>query len=258
MEHIHSLCLVEGNNDKAYLALYDKISQYASQNYAVIYAVENDARMAVRRMSRHGVEVEALVESGALTIVDRNLMYSVEKTDLEGHALLNSWQSLMLKVKRRSHLDRILAIGSAETFFEQAVGPCKLVKYEEMIGKKFNIPLEAICCYSGNAFSKLSFGELVAILNAHHSTIHSGCRYREWSAYRLVELARKGLDKALGKELSSLIFKTMKLCYKISDDDIVSNPPVLEEMLKRIMGKSAADITLTYVKGEVREFIAFN
>lgn len=257
MEHIHSLCLVEGNDDKGYPTLYSRISSYTSCNYAVIYAVENDATKAVQRMSRHGVEVETLVESGALTIVDRSAMYSVEKTGLEGHALLDSWQSLMLKVKRRSDFKGILAIGSAEAFFEHPVDPCKLVRYEEMVGKEFQIPLEAICCYSENAFSRLSLGDLVAILNSHHSTIHGDCRYMEWDPQKLVELARKGLDKALGDELSNLIFKTMKLCYKISDSDIVSNPPVLEDLLERIMGKSAADITLTYIKDEVRKLVVF-
>jgi len=79
MEHIHSLCLVEENENKGYPQLYDKISLYASKDYAVIYAVETDSNKAVRRMSHHGVEVETLVESGALTIVNRNTMYSIEK-----------------------------------------------------------------------------------------------------------------------------------------------------------------------------------
>lgn len=258
MEHIHSLCLVEGNDDNGYPALYDKIASYTSKDYAVIYAVETDAVRAVRHMGQHGIEVESLVESGALTIVDRNTMYSIEKTDLEGHALLDSWHSLMLKVKKRSNFGGILAIGSVEAFFEHPVDPSKLVKYEEMTGKEFHIPLEVVCCYSQNAFSRLSLGNLSAILNAHHSTIHSNCRYKEWNSQSLVELARRGLDRALGDELSNLIFKTMKLCYKISDSHIISNPSIFEAMLERIMGKSAAEITLAYVKDEVRKFIAFS
>jgi hypothetical protein len=104
---------------------------------------------------------------------------------------------------------------------------------------------------------QLSLEDLVTILNAHHSTIHRNRHYKEWHPCGFIELARNGLDKALGDELSNLIFKTMKLCYKINDSNIISNPPVLEEMLKRIMGKSAADITLTYVKDEVRKLVAF-
>ncbi|MGI0024544.1 MAG: hypothetical protein ACREA4_05295, partial [Nitrososphaera sp.] len=102
MEPVHSLYLLEGNHDEGYPILYDKITQYASENCAIIYAVEPDTTQTVRRMGQHGVEVETLVESGALTIVDRNEMYSVERTGLDGQALLDSWHSVMVKVKKRS------------------------------------------------------------------------------------------------------------------------------------------------------------
>ncbi|MEW6605529.1 MAG: MEDS domain-containing protein [Thermoproteota archaeon] len=248
---------MEGNDDKGYPELYDKISHYTSQNYAVIYAVEADTTQAVRHMSRYGAEVETLVESGALTIVDRNSMYSVEKTDLEAHLLLNSWHSLILKVKRRSDFNGILAIGTAEVFFEHAANLCKLVRYEEMVGKKFEIPLEAICCYSENTISRLSLAEMVAILNAHHSTIHRRYHYREWHPYKIVELARNSLEKQLGTDLSVLIFKTMKLCYKIGDDEIIANPAILEGMLQRILGKNAASAIIANIKEEIRKSILF-
>jgi len=163
----------------------------------------------------------------------------------------------MLKVKRRSNFGGILAIGTAESFFEQSIEHVRLVKYEEIIGKKFHIPLEAVCCYSANAIAKLSLGELVTILNAHHSTIHSDSRYREWEPHMFIELAHKGIDRALGSELSSLIFKTMKLCYKVDDSQIVSDPSLLEKMLLKVMGKNAADITLAHIKEEVKKSIAF-
>jgi len=158
----------------------------------------------------------------------------------------------MLKVKRKSNFGGILAIGSAESFFEQPVEHSRLVMYEEIIGKKFHIPLEAVCCYGTNAISKLSLGELVAILNSHHSTIHNDCRYIEWEPRKFIELAHKGIDRALGSDLSKLIFKTMKLCYKVDDSQIVSDPSVLERLLLKLMGKNAADITVAHIKEEVK------
>lgn len=235
--------------------MYDKISQYASNNYAVIYAVEADPNQAVRRMSRHGIEVETFVESGALTIVNRNRIYSMEKNDTNGHAILDAWHSLMLKVKRRSNFAGILALESAESFFEQSIEHARLVRYEEIIGKKFHIPLEAICCYSENAISKLSLGELVTILNAHHSTIQNDSHYRDWEPRRFIKLAHTGIDHALGNDLSKLIFKTMKLCYKVDYSQIISDPSLLEKMLSRVVGKSAADIVLTHVKEELKKSI---
>jgi hypothetical protein len=257
MEHVHSLCLIKGNESQGYPELYDTITDYASQNYAVIYAVEDDTTRAVRNMSRHGAEVEELVESGALTLVGRSRIYSAKTIRLDGHVLLNSWHDLMLEVKKKSDCSGIVAIGSAEAFFEHSVDPCKLIKYEEMVGKKFQIPLKAICCYSANAVSRLSLGQLVAVLNAHHSTIHGGGRNREWQPYRIIDLARGSLEKELGADLSNLIFKTMKLCYKVGERDIIANPAVLEGMLRRIMGKSAAEVTLAHVKEQVRKFISF-
>lgn len=108
MEHIHSFCLMEGNN--RYAVLYDKIKDYTSSNYAVIYAAEADATQTVRRMSQHGVEVETLVESGMLTIVGRDAMYSPATTKLERHAVLDAWHSLILKVRKNAKVDGILAI----------------------------------------------------------------------------------------------------------------------------------------------------
>ncbi|HEX7032342.1 MAG TPA: MEDS domain-containing protein [Nitrososphaera sp.] len=257
MEQVHSLCLINEKDGSGYPELYDKISHYASQNYAVIYAVENDTTQTVRHMSRHGAEVEALVESGALTIVGRNAMYSVEETNFDSHALLNMWHNLMLKIKKRSDFGGILAIGTAEVFFEHAVGPCKLISYEEMVGKKFEIPLEAICCYSENAIARLSLAEIVAILNAHHSTIHRGWHYRKWHPNAIVALARSGLEKQLGAGLSNLIFKTMKLCYQIGDDEIISNPAIFESMLQRLIGKRMAEAAIAHIKEEIRDSISF-
>jgi hypothetical protein len=145
MEHIHSLCLIGENKGKGYHPiLYEKINHYTSENYAVIYTAQNDTMQAVRHMSQHGVKVKALVESGAFTIVGRDkVYYSVETTELDSHTLLNLWHKLMLNVKRRTSFKGILAIGSADAFFESSSHD-KLVKYEEIVDKKFHIPLEAI------------------------------------------------------------------------------------------------------------------
>jgi hypothetical protein len=256
MEHIHSFCLMEGNNDKRYAVLYDKIKDYTSRNYAVIYAVEIDATQAVRRMSQHGVEVETLVESGMLTIINRDAAYSPATTELEGHAVLDAWHALILKVKRKAKADGILAIGSAGTFFENASHK-KLLAYEQLIGKSFQIPVEAICCYDAQSVSALALDDFAAILNAHHSIIHYQCQYQEWSPSRIVELARLGIDRSLGAEMSNLLFKTMKLVYKIDDSMIASNPELLGEVMTKIMGRDAARQTIKYVADEVRRHVAY-
>jgi hypothetical protein len=257
MEHIHSFCLIEGNNDKGYAMLYDKIKNYTSKNYAVIYAAEADANQAVRRMSQNGVEVEALVESGMLTIVGRDAIYSPATTKLERHAVLDAWHALILKVKRKAKVDGILAIGSAESFFENGSHK-KLLAYEQLIGKSFQIPVEAICCYDAQSVSALELDDLAAILNAHHSTIHRGCSYHEWNPSMITELARVGIDRVLGSDMSDLLFKTMKLVYKINESNIASNPELLGKVMTKIMGHDAARQTMLCVADEVKKRVAYN
>jgi len=50
----------------------------------------------------------------------------------------------------------------------------------------------------------------------------------------------------------------MRLCCKIDECQIISNPSVLEEMLIRIIGRNAAEHVLTYVKDEIKTSILYN
>ena len=236
--------------------LYDKVGSYASRNFAVIYAVEPDTTQTVIKMRQHGLDVETLVECGLLTIVDRNEMYSIERTELDGHALMDVWHDVYIKVKRRSCFDGVLAIGSAENFIGSPSDHDKLVKYEEMVGKKFQIPFEAICCYSTRAFEAISLGNLLSILNAHHSVAHSGADRDEWDPLRIIVLAHKGMSRALGEEVTDLFFRTLKLCYKIDAESIASNPATLERMLSKLLGEDAARLALASIKDEVKRCIS--
>jgi hypothetical protein len=253
MEPVHSLCLIEGNDGKGYPDLYDKIATYTSQNYAVIYAVEKDPTRAVQNMRRYDIEVEDLVESRALTIIGRNTMYSIERTGLEGRALLNSWHDVMLKVRKASDFKGMLAIGSVEAFFDHHVDPCKLVEYEGMVGKKFHIPFEGICCYSENAINNLSLGHMASILNSHYSTIHRAQPYKTWQPERILELTCSVVARELGPTASDLIFAAMKRNSDAEEREVA----VLENTLKARLGKPAADIVLGKIKQEVRKFIQF-
>ncbi|HEY8139640.1 MAG TPA: MEDS domain-containing protein [Nitrososphaera sp.] len=256
MESVHSLCLLEGDEANSLQPLYEKVGSYTSRNFAVIYAVESDTTQTAIRMRQNGLDVETLVESGLLTIVDRNEMYSIERTELDGHALMDVWYDVYVKVKRRSSFGGVLAIGSAENFIGSPSYHDKLVKYEEMVGKKFQIPLEAICCYSSRAFEAISLGNVLSILNAHHSVAHGGANMDEWDPLRIIELAHKGMSRAVGNEVTDLFFKTLKLCYKIDGEAIASSPATLERMLSKLLGEDAARLAIASIKDEVRRCIS--
>ena len=247
---------MEGDEASSQQPLYDKVGRYTSRNFAVIYAVEPDTTQTVIRMRQHGLDVETLVESGLLTIVDRNEMYSIKRTELDGHALMDVWRDVYIKVKRRSSFGGVLAIGSAENFIGSPSDHDKLVKYEEMVGKKFEIPFEAICCYSSKAFETISLGNVLSILNAHHSIAHGVANMDEWDPLGIIELAQKGMSRAVGEEVTDLFFKTLKLCYKIDAEAIASNPATLERMLSKLLGEDSGRLALQSIKDEVRRRIS--
>jgi hypothetical protein len=56
----------------------------------------------------------------------------------------------------------------------------------------------------------------------------------------------------------SALLRKMRLCYKIDERQIISNPSVLEDMLIRIIGRNAAEHVLTYVKDEIKTSILYN
>jgi hypothetical protein len=252
LEPVHSFCLLEEKNDSGHRLLYDKIGSYAAENYAIIYAAELDTTATVRKMRQYGIDVEDLIESGILTLIDRDELYSVERTELDGHALMNAWHAQMLKLKKNSNFAGILALGSAENFLTQPQDHEKLVKYEQMIGTRFNIPFESVCCYSEKALESISLSNLFAILNAHYSTVHTSAS-RQWDPYEIIGISKKGIDSAFGgSEVADLFFNTLRLCYKLTEDHIVANPATLENLMVKVLGKESSDRCVASIKVELR------
>ena len=82
LKPFHSICVVGQNNQAA--SLYGKVSAYLSKGYAVIYAVETTVTDTMQRMNDAGIRSGKYIENNALTILDRNSVYSHDTTKLEG------------------------------------------------------------------------------------------------------------------------------------------------------------------------------
>jgi hypothetical protein len=110
-------------------------------------------------------------------------------------------------------------------------------------GQKVLIPVEATsaAATARTHCNPVPWRASVIILNAPYSTIHVYYHFK-CDPYRLIELMSNGIDKALGNELSSIIYKTMNLFYKLCESNITSNPTIPKEMLERMKSKSVADI----------------
>ncbi|MEW6603214.1 MAG: MEDS domain-containing protein [Thermoproteota archaeon] len=270
----HSLIMmptIQQKHDKVKLAVYKRVSEYLLNGYAVIYAAESDPSKVVQQMSKIVAElvpsdereIENYISSGALIVLSSDKFYSpspVAKPP-ETHKLVSLWQSYVLKAQRRSRPSGVVAIGNPSVFLEiNKNHRIKLLEYERAVAKEFAKPMEAICWYSNSkTISKLSFSELVTIITAHHSTIHDGWLYREWHPYDIITQVEEGMDRILGEGTTSLIFKTLKLVYKIDPEKtITTQPEVFEEKLRKIMGDSIAKLLFEILADALRKEASFN
>ncbi len=59
-----------------------------------------------------------------------------------------------------------------------------------------------------------------------------------------IKVIRARLEEILGKETSNLVFKTLRIVYKIDEEMVVLNPNLFREKIKMMLGPYAAEIVL--------------
>lgn len=250
MRQYHSLCVFE-DSEAGRAPIYTKVAELLSEGWGIIYAAEPNVRSVINRMIKAtAAEIESYIEKGALVIADSNSFYSPEKNVLGSQELLDKWHDHILKLKKNG-FEKILVVGTAEEFLRGDCGD-QLAEYEQIIGKTFAIPLEAICCYSQKDAAYLAPVQIISILNSHECTLHDGWRYRHWQPKEIVDAIVRGLNRSLGQSASELIFHTLKIVYKLDDSSIVCEPEHLENAIKRLFRDSSAPI----LKGISKEFVA--
>ena len=112
MGHSHSIYVFDvSTEEKDYwqTQLYNKLSRYIADGYAVIYVAEQNGTATVQRLSKMGFDVEGYVESGALTIINNEVFYSPSVTS---SVLTQQWDKVFSDIKRRKGMFKgFVAIG---------------------------------------------------------------------------------------------------------------------------------------------------
>ena len=269
MPHAHALMCVAGSPQSASQPanpFHEKMAFYLSKGYAVAYVVENNVTQVVQNLSKIGMPVEDYVESGALKIIDANSFYSQSETKFDYNILLLQWHKVLSSISKKSFKGVMVMGMPHEAFFDNKGNQQKLIEYEEQVAKNYDNSFQIFCCYTKELLDKLPLGYLIRLLAAHQDVAtnqndngleknsNSSANYPRYVS-RLVNLVEEGLATALGKETSALVLKTLKLVYKINKDDIVANPELFEEKIKRMFGDSGEPILKIIVerlKTEIR------
>lgn len=253
MKHSHSICVVTNDNHPT---LYGKVSSYLSKGYAVVYAVESSAVAdTIQRMNDAGVRAANYIQDSALTVLNRNSVYSQSETNFESRLLLERWKAIISEVSQRGKFKGIAIMGMPEPFFE-TINHQKLVEYEELVSREFDGSFEAICCYRQESVADLPLKYLISLLNSHQYAVTDADEYSEWHPTNVLEMIIRGLEKTVGKKTSKLAFEEMKGMHKIDEMVVISQPGAFENVIRKMFADSA-DALLDAIKGEIIRDILF-
>ncbi len=248
---------------------YEKIIHYLSKGYAVIYAVENNVNQVVRNLSKVSLSIEDYIESGAFKIIDAGSFYSPSETNFDYSILLSQWHKAASSIPKKGFKGIIVMGMPHKAFFDNKENQQKLLEYEQQIAKGYNNSFQVFfCCYNKELLDKLSLSHLIRLLTAHQDIIAFSRSEKGFDSTgnlkehyhdsedssptiisdeiphssELLNLIENGLIKALGEETTALVFKTLKLVYKISREEIVAKPELFEEKIMRMFGATAEPI----------------
>jgi hypothetical protein len=252
LRQAHSLCLLEHSSD--YDHLYKILGRCLAEGYAVVYACEPDPDQVIRRMAKAGVEVGRYIENGMLKVLPWESVYvSKEKFDLPG--TLESWRNIISEMTGRTNAKGIVAIGSVDVLIKHSEQE-QVVEYEKAIGKKFQTPTEAVCCYNADSLSDSSVSVLIDILNAHQYVIHDNAEYSEWEDGKLQTVMTSAFSKVMGATTSDLVLKSLKSIYRLDGKSIISQPEILENVVGKFFKDSAPPILAAVLK-DLKSEVAF-
>jgi len=279
MDYYHILCVLKyadsnvsnsgyHHNHHQKQDLCSIIDKYISEGYLVIYAAEcnTPTQTVVQNMIQNRINADNLTKDTSLKITNPNIIYSIEKST-NAKMMLEAQKSFIFNLRKNESLikDKIVMIVTPEQFFERGIYPLYL-DYERLladdntiINDEFNnVLFEKICCYDVNLIEKLSFADLIHLLNAHSYTIHKGGIYTEWCQQKLLNLVHRGVIKALGYTSEKIMFKVLEIVFDKEDDSLIIKPDIFENRVRQMMGEKVADIVFSNISREIIKEIIFN
>jgi len=275
--------MVSSMNKKTRYSIYGQVLDYLLDGRTVIYLAESRPSHVMQQISRamngkqqlkthfsNNKDLHDYVTSGALTVIDRDEFYSSigePRHQFDVNRLIYSLHSLVSETRGKrsdsgtNRRSRIVAISTC-TAFLQTKGIQTLLEYERELQRdnKFGKSVEFICWHNDlKLFERLPFSSLLSILNAHDATIHACWQYRKWHSDVIFRHVKDGIDTVLGDGSAYLIFKTLKMVYKLDPQEtIASKPELFEEKVTKILGERTAESVLGMIADAIRHEMAYS
>jgi hypothetical protein len=238
--------------------IYQKISRFISEGFAVAYIIEQNETSTIQNFSKMGFPIEDYIESGALTIINKDVFYSPSITS---DVLTEQWAKLFSTIEKRrgkGNFRGFVAIGMpTDSFFSSEMFQQRLVEYESVVAHNYDGSIEAMCCYNSQSIDKMPLKYIIMLLNSHQGTAHRDEELKEWNKARGIEIIKKGLNQALGSYVSDMIFHMLLRDFGMDADAMILYPDKFENKLKILFGTSTGEMILSKIKAEFKKEIIY-
>jgi len=260
VKNSHCICVVGSNSglDSWRLAIFKKILHHISDGYAVVYVGEENEATALEEFSKIGFTIQNYIQKGLLTIISRDIFYS---PFIPSKILLEQWNKIFASIEKkagRGAFRGFVAIGMpADSFFLSEADNQQLVRYESLAAKKYDGSLEAMCIYTSNMLEKMPLRYVISLLNSHQNTCHKDGKLREWNCARGLSMIKRGLDSALGSNVTELVLPIIMRDFGLVEDAAILHPDQFERKLEILLGVSGANLVIDHIKKEISKDVVF-
>lgn len=202
-------------------------------------------------MKSSGVDIDRFLPTGALQVIDRDLYYNPNK-ELEPQKLLDQFSKIVSQIDFQK-FKGMLGIGSAGPAFFQKEKLEPLLEYEHKVGKKFDVPIEIICCYRSDDIRQLEFSHLVSVITSHAYVITpEGMEHKGLSTDAIISFIAAGINKSLCANISDIILKTLEAAHGVKKEQIMLQPRIFKNTLEKALGITFSKIVLAEIENEIR------
>lgn len=204
-------------------------------------------------MSEANINTDKHLRNGSLRIIiGTGSFYSPKKTELNSELLRDICQTAAQTMRYDSGVSDVLIVGSCRSFTDTFKHD-ELVLYENAISEHIirSLPADFICYYAKPTLLQIPPIKLASMLYRHTANLSSR-QSKELNDNNNIpdvgEMMRTTLDEVVGENCGDLIFKTMKLVYKLDQSRLFLQSRIFEEKLRLLLGSKAADLVFDALK----------
>ena len=206
---------------------------------AVYIAAQETSRQIRRHMEDFGLDVESLDRDGLLQVFDCDEWYMIDG-EVDIPRLQNVGQYIFEETMEIG-LKGLRGCGETACFFEHEKEK-ELVEYELTIGRKFDLPMTALCAYDMNHAKSLEDKFFFSLIKAHGPVVTSSFAQEVKFRNLFPTILDDVLETIFGHIGKEAILGILYERHLLTPRNIVEDPAAFLQGLEELFGSGAQPI----------------